>query len=341
MKVLIADDEAVSRRMIESLLRRWNYEVLVAKDGFEALQILQQADAPRLAVVDWLMPGVDGIQLCEKIREVKSDAYTYVLLLTAKHSQADVIEGLDAGADDYLIKPFDPQELRGRLRTGKRILHLMEQLLATREILRGLASHDGLTGLWNHSTTLEMLRNELNRAERNCSSVGVVLFDVDHFKATNDTYGHLTGDHVLTEIAHVVRSMIRPYDVAGRYGGEEFLVVLPGCDEITAFSHAERLRMAISRAVVKAADGKEVRVTASFGVTVAECETAPGVDSLIRAADVALYRAKDAGRNQVQFNETVEVKETPPFFPTVIDNCRHLQAPALIPGQGCHNPTTD
>jgi diguanylate cyclase (GGDEF)-like protein len=301
MKVLIAEDEPTSRRMIESLLRRWDYDVQVAQDGFEALQILQQADAPKLAVIDWLMPGVDGIQLCQKIRQVKTDSYTYVLLLTGKHAQEDVITGLEAGADDYLTKPFDPPELRVRLRTGKRILHLMDQLVATRETLRSLASHDGLTGLWNHSAILEILGNELNRAERHGSSVGVILFDVDYFKQVNDTYGHLTGDHVLTEIAHEVRALTRPYDAVGRYGGEELLVVLPGCDELTVVSHAERLRTAIGRAAVKAANGQEVRVTASFGVTVAGHNSFPCVEALIQAADTALYRAKDAGRNRVEF----------------------------------------
>jgi len=304
MKVLIAEDEPVSRRMIESMLCRWDYEVITARDGFEALQILQQVDAPKLAVVDWLMPGVDGIQLCEKIRQVKSDAYTYVLLLTAKQTQADVITGLEAGADDYLTKPFDPPELRMRLRTGKRILNLMDQLATSREALHSLAIHDGLTGLLNHTAVLEMLNTESNRAFRNGSSVGVVLFDVDHFKVTNDTYGHLTGDHVLTEVARLVRSITRPYDAVGRYGGEEFLVILPGCDELTAVSHAERLRMAISHAFVKATDGQQVRITASFGVTVAERDSSPGVDALVQAADTALYRAKNAGRNKVEFLAT-------------------------------------
>jgi two-component system, cell cycle response regulator len=304
MKVLIAEDEPVSRRLIESLLRRWEYEVLVAKNGFEALQILQQADAPKLAVIDWLMPGINGIQLCHKIREVKSDSYTYVLLLTGKHTQADVIEGLEAGADDYLTKPFDPQELRGRLRTGQRILHLTDRLLTTQEKLRNLASHDGLTGLWNHTAILERLDQELNRANRNDSSVGVVLFDVDHFKKINDTHGHLTGDHVLVEIAHVARSLTRPYDAVGRYGGEEFLVILPGCDQLTAVSHAERLRMAISRAVIKAADDQDVQVTASFGVTIATHGASTDIDAFVQAADRALYQAKDAGRNKVEFLAT-------------------------------------
>jgi diguanylate cyclase (GGDEF)-like protein len=306
MRVLIAEDEPVSRRMIESQLLRWDYEVQIACDGFEALQILQQADAPKLAVIDWLMPGVDGIQLCQKIRQVKTDSYTYVLLLTGKHTQEDVVTGLEAGADDYLTKPFDPSELRMRLRTGKRILHLMDQLVAARESLRSLASHDGLTGLWNRSAILEILGNELGRAERHGSSLGLILFDIDHFKQINDAHGHLTGDHVLTEIAHVARSQTRPYDAVGRYGGEEFVVVLPGCDELTAVSHAERLRTAISRAVVKAGNEQEVSITASFGVTVVERNSTPTVEAMVQAADTALYRAKDSGRDKVEFLPTAK-----------------------------------
>jgi two-component system, cell cycle response regulator len=320
MKVLVAEDEPVSRRMIESLLLRWGYEVQVARDGFEAVQILQQADSPKLAVVDWLMPGVDGIQLCHKIRQLKAESYTYVLLLTGKHTQEDVITGLEAGADDYLTKPFDPPELRVRLRTGKRILHLMDQLVAARETLRSLATHDGLTGLWNHSAILEILDNELGRAERHSSTVGVILFDIDHFKYTNDTYGHRTGDHVLTEVGHVARTLTRPYDAVGRYGGEEFLVIVPGCDELTAVSHAERLRMAISRAVVKAENDQEVSITASFGVTVTQRDTTPTVEALVQAADTALYRAKDAGRNQVAFQATALCGPAMPQVRTGIPN---------------------
>jgi len=301
MKVLVADDELVSLRLIEASLKRWGYDVVTAADGIEALAILNGPDRPNLAVLDWMMPGLNGVDICRELRLHKSEAeYTYVVMLTAKRTKDDVIQGLEAGADDYLTKPFHPQELRVRLRTGRRILYLLEQLVAAREALRDQATHDVLTQLWNRVAVMEILNNELARAEREESSVGVLLLDVDHFKSVNDTYGHRVGDDVLREIAEAMRSTTRPYDAVGRYGGEEFLIVLPGCDQVNAISHAERLRKAVSGVSVATPQG-EIRRTASLGVTVGGygIESDPAV--LIKAADAALYRAKAAGRDRVEF----------------------------------------
>jgi two-component system cell cycle response regulator len=300
MKVLIADDEPVSRRLLELSLRRWGYEVVVASDGLEVSQIIAGPNPPKLLVLDWLMPGMDGIELCREIRQRQSEStYTYVLLLTSKRSQNDVIEGLESGADDYLTKPFDPHELKVRLRTGRRILHLMDQLVATREALRELAMHDALTGLLNRAAIQESFENELMRARREGTSLGVVMVDVDHFKSINDKYGHPAGDAVLRETARTMRGLIRTYDAAGRYGGEEFLIILPGCDEVTAVSHAERVRKALSRLVVTTEQG-EIAFTASFGVAVAGRESTYDAGELIQLADQALYCAKRQGRNRVE-----------------------------------------
>jgi diguanylate cyclase (GGDEF)-like protein len=300
MKVLVADDELVSRRLLESSLTRWGYDVVVASDGLEASKFLHAPDAPKLAVLDWMMPGLDGVELCRELRRRKDDSYTYVLLLTAKHTKSDVIEGLEAGADDYISKPFEPQELRVRLRTGKRILYLLDQLTTAREALQDLAAHDSLTKLWNHNSIIELLNKELNRSERQESPVGVVVVDLDHFKRINDTYGHLTGDHVLREAAKAMCGAVRPYDAVGRYGGEEFLVVLSGCDQINAIGHAERLRQAFRRIVVESPKGK-ISFTASLGVTVVEPGMHMDAEMAIRKADAALYVAKNAGRDRVEF----------------------------------------
>jgi diguanylate cyclase (GGDEF)-like protein len=303
MRVLVAEDEIVSRRLLESSLRRWNYDVVTASDGFEASKILQSPDAPKLAVLDWLMPGMDGAQLCRQIRQSETDSYTYILLLTSKHAKRDVVQGLEAGADDYVAKPFDPQELRVRLRTGKRILFLLDQLTAARDTLRDLAARDPLTRLWNHSSITELLTSELSRAERQRASVGVVLVDLDHFKAINDQHGHLTGDQVLREAALVLHGSVRPYDAVGRLGGEEFLVVLPGCDEINATSHAERLRQALGRIAVSTPRG-EIGVSASLGVTVVGPDGLVDASTAIHNADLAMYVAKSGGRNRVEFIAT-------------------------------------
>jgi diguanylate cyclase (GGDEF)-like protein len=300
MKVLVADDEQMSRRLIETSVRRWGYDVVVACDGLEASQILNGENPPKLAILDWMMPGLDGIQLCKKLRQLKDENYVYILLLTARQTKSDVIEGLEAGADDYISKPFDPQELKVRLRTGKRILCLLDQITAARETLRELAARDPLTGLWNHSAIIELLVSEIDRAERHGTCLGIALVDLDRFKSINDTYGHLIGDHVLREAAQIMSHSVRPYDAVGRLGGEEFLVILPGCDQINAVSHAERLRSALNRAVVNTHAGP-LRFTASFGVTVVAPEAGMDAQTAIGTADIAMYAAKHAGRDRVEF----------------------------------------
>ena len=246
MKVLIADDDDVLRHILQTQLTKWGYDVVEARNGLEAWRLLHGNDAPKLAILDWIMPGMDGVEVCKEIRKREDHPYIYLLLLTAKHKKEDVIAGMEAGADDYIAKPFEPQELKVRLRAGRRILDLQAELLSARETLRYQATHDCLTGLLNRSATIEALRSELDRASRQGSPVCLMLGDIDHFKIVNDTYGHTVGDAVLCEAAQRMRSSLRTYDSVGRYGGEEFLFVLPGCDVQNARNQAERILAAIT-----------------------------------------------------------------------------------------------
>src|ERR1700684_4120454 len=223
MRILIADDSIVSRHLLDATLRKWGYQVVVASDGVEAWNVLQEEDAPKLAILDWVMPGLTGPEVCRRVREhaTDKDAYTYILLLTSKSQREDLIEGMESGADDYLIKPFDQHELKVRLRAGTRIIDLERELVAAREELREQATKDFLTRIWNRSSILDIFQRELSRADRERRSVGVVLADLDRFKSVNDTYGHFAGDAVLREFARRMQTVTRPYDAIGRYGGEE------------------------------------------------------------------------------------------------------------------------
>ncbi len=296
MRILIAEDDPVSRRMLEAFLEKWGYEVLVATNGSEAWERLQQDDAPKLAILDWMMPGMDGVQVCQKMRERTHQPYVYILMLTAKNRKQDIVKGIEAGADDYLIKPFDAHELRAHLHAGKRILDLQEKLIAAREVARTQATHDPLTGLWNHSAILDILRVELERAQRQGTGLGVAMADLDHFKQINDTYGHRAGDAVLREVAQRMRSAMRPYDSVGRYGGEEFLIVVPGSDAAGAMNQAERLRAATGTDLIQLTK-KGLRVTVSLGVAARNESKSTDWESLLRAADAALYQAKRDGRD--------------------------------------------
>ncbi len=291
MRILIADDDEVSRCKLEALLSKWEYDVISVEDGMLAWETLQQENAPRLAILDWMMPGLDGSEICRQLRQSSKGAYVYVLLLTSRVGKEDIVAGMEAGADDYLSKPFDTQELKVRLRAGKRIIDL-------EEALRVQATHDALTGVWNHGAIIDMLQLELDRAKREGTSTGTVLVDLDHFKLVNDTYGHLTGDAVLREAAERMTRVLRRSDVLGRYGGEEFLAVLPGCEATDAQALAERLRLCIACGPAATPMGK-VSFTISLGVTTTGIGETMGVAAVLQRADEALYQAKREGRNRV------------------------------------------
>ena len=298
MKVLIADDSATSRAMLRTALSHWGYEVVLAEHGAQAWDILAQPEAPAMAILDWVMPHMTGPEVCRKVRETRREPYTYILLLTSKNSKGETVEGLEAGADDYIVKPFDQHELQVRLRVGKRIVDLQMDLLRAREELRDRANKDLLTMLPNRSAISTALEQELARSHRDKRTVGVVLLDIDHFKKINDTYGHFAGDAVLRETACRLRGNMRPYDQVGRYGGEEFLVVLPNCDLEQATMQAERMR-SVLHSTGMMVEGAELQVSASFGVTVSD-GLGRNPDLFVRVADEALYQAKASGRNCVR-----------------------------------------
>lgn len=299
-KIVIADDDVVSRRVLETFVGKRGYDVVCSANGQTALAILSAENAPRLAILDWMMPGMEGPEICRRLREQSSERpYVYVLMLTARTQTEDLVRGLQSGADDYITKPFDPTELDARLKVGLRILDLQDKLIAAREELRFQATHDTLTGLANRGVILETLQGEHARQRRKGGSFGIILMDVDRFKKINDTYGHLFGDTVLRQVTRIMKTTVRPYDTVGRYGGEEFLVVLPESDALAARNVGERLRKAIESQPVLTPDG-EVLVTASFGVAASLQARPLDPESLLSLADDALYRAKRGGRNRVE-----------------------------------------
>jgi two-component system cell cycle response regulator len=297
-QILVAEDNPIFQSMLKAMLTRWGYEVVIAKDGKEAWDILESPNAPRLALLDWMMPLMDGVEICRRVRAAGREPYVYIVLLTARAESQDLVEGMEAGADDYLTKPFHAHELRVRLRAGRRILELQEQLLEAREALREQATHDGLTGLLNRATVLDALSTELERGRRQRQHVAVLLVDVDRFKAINDTYGHHAGDIVLCEVARRMKAAMRRYDSAGRYGGEEFLMVMPGCDPLSARMQAERIRRAIGTEPYLI-DSRSLIVTCSIGLSCRPATGAQNADTFVREADSALYAAKAGGRNCV------------------------------------------
>ena len=298
MRVVIAEDDKISRRVLEASLTEWGYDVTAVADGKEALELLCGENAPRLAVLDWMMPGLEGVEVCRKIRERGEQPYVYVLLLSARTEKKDMLAGLKAGADDYLTKPFDTHELRARIFAGERILRLQDELIGTQGALQFQATHDVLTGLLNRGAILRDVTRELTRARRENTSVGLILVDIDHFKAVNDRYGHLTGDAILHGVALRMSGLLRAYDSIGRYGGEEFLVLAPSSDAEGSMQFAERLRAGVESATYETEAGP-LRLTLSLGVAISNPEEAPNAQPLVQAADAALYRAKGAGRNRI------------------------------------------
>ncbi|MGA9978945.1 MAG: diguanylate cyclase [Candidatus Sulfotelmatobacter sp.] len=292
MKTLLVEDSYIDRHKVGGYLTDWGLDYVAVGSGTEAVKLLESADPPTMVLLDWLLPGLDGIDICRRIRKLGNGSYIYTVMLTSKNRKQDLLMAMEAGADDYLSKPVDPSELRARVMAGNRILELQQSL-------RFAATHDFLTGLLNRSEILAALQREFSRSGREGKSATVILADIDHFKRVNDSLGHAAGDEVLKEVARRLKSDLRPYDVVGRYGGEEFLIILPGCDLPNGVRRAEQIRNQVANEPIHTPSGA-VSATVSMGVTV----TAFGHDltsaDILQQADVTLYEAKNNGRNRTE-----------------------------------------
>jgi two-component system, cell cycle response regulator len=274
-------------------LNNWGYDVLMTSDGGAAWEAMQNPDAPSLVISDWMMPNMNGLELCGNIRAMKKSGYTYFIILTTKANKQDVIEGLQAGADDFLIKPFDPNELRYRLKIGERIISLEHRILE-------LANTDALTHILNRRAFMEKMEMELHRSRRTRIPLSLIFTDIDYFKKINDSYGHQAGDIVLQKFSEKLSEFVRPYDFAGRYGGEEFVICLPNITAVQSRSVAERIRKNVEKMKILLPDDPQpITITASFGVASFRFESQDSLNSLTARADEAMYRAKHEGRNRV------------------------------------------
>jgi len=298
VKILIADDDPVSRRLMERTLQKSGYDVVTAENGTQALEELSKEDGPRLALLDWMMPELDGLEVCRRVRARRGQPYIYITMLTSKLSNDDVVAGLEAGSDDYLTKPCNPEELKARLRTGQRVLRLEDTLVKSGEEMRYKATHDALTGLWNQGAVLALLRKELSRSEEECVPFSVLLCDVDHFKQVNDVHGHLVGNDVLMQIAARLQDAVRSGDSVGRYGGEEFLILLTGCAGANLRDRAEKVRESAERSPFPT-DGGSLSISLSVGSLSVDGRTAAlPIEAILKKVDDALYIAKSTGRNR-------------------------------------------
>lgn len=292
MRIMLVEDSAIERQQIGCYLKEWNLDFVAAENGAEAWSLLQSPDPPSLVLLDWMLPGLDGIELCQRIRTLGANGtYFYTVMLTAKDRKQDLLTAMAAGADDYLAKPVDPSELKARILVAKRILDLQQSL-------RFAATHDFLTKLLNRAEILASLKRELSRSERENKPVAIIMADLDHFKKVNDSLGHAAGDAVLRELAERLKSDLRPYDLAGRYGGEEFLIVLPNCNLAVATRRANEIRCLVCKDAVVTTFAP-VPVTLSIGVTASEWTQNLTIEDLLQQADEALYSAKKNGRNCV------------------------------------------
>jgi diguanylate cyclase (GGDEF)-like protein len=300
LKILAVDDSPIYRKLVEQSLSQEEYTLLFAKNGREALDLFEKHQ-PAVVITDWTMPDIEGLELCRRIRRDFQGIYSHLILLTSNANKEQVVEGLAAGADDYLTKPFHPGELLARVAVGRRIVELHRQIQAKNRSLEELALTDGLTGLPNRRAIDVWATRELSAAVRHGFSIWVAMADLDHFKSINDTHGHDAGDTVLKSFAEILRSNTRESDMCCRLGGEEFLVVLTHIEEKEKVNTAiERVRKQFQVQKFTVA-GRTFAATASVGIA-GFCGSKPSdLNTLLARADAALYAAKHKGRDRIEF----------------------------------------
>ncbi|MCJ7435662.1 MAG: diguanylate cyclase [Anaerolineales bacterium] len=309
MKILIVEDDPGSRRLVKLRLLAAGHKVVETENGQTAWDLFQQ-EPFQMVITDWMMPKLDGPGLIHNIRSSAQTSYTYIIMLTAVDDKPNVVMGLEAGADEYLTKPFDSKELIARVASGERVLKLEKELTQAHRQMEILAMQDVLTGIFNRRAIEEHARVEFEHARRNESPFSVIFLDIDHFKAINDQHGHSVGDHTLHQLAEILSKNLRQYDRIGRWGGEEFVVILPDTKISEAIAIAERMRVAIAETKFSLENGKYYEVQISLGVACAT-RSYPSLAKLIDVADQAMYQAKQAGRNRVcSFDQSIESSTT-------------------------------
>jgi diguanylate cyclase (GGDEF)-like protein len=299
--ILVAEDHPATRKLLERILANAGFTVTSAVNGAQALDLFRQQFIP-MVLLDWVMPEMNGIELCKALRNGATEGYVYIIFLTARDTKTDVVEALEAGADDYITKPFHREELLARIKTGLRVLDLERSLKKANEEIKIMSLTDPLTGVYNRGYLNERLPYEVKRSVRYEHPLQLIMCDIDHFKTVNDLYGHQVGDEVLRGFAAFLKGSIRlNLDWVARYGGEEFVIVLPETDESGACAVAERMRQKVEQRRFRI-QNKGIRVTASWGI----CGMDPGrrqeslcSDALLNEADQCLLSAKRSGRNAV------------------------------------------
>jgi len=297
MKILIVEDELIFRQMVKKYLLEAGHDIVEAEDGQSAWELFQH-EPFQLVITDWVMPRLSGPELVHKIRTSGEKNYTYIIMLTAMDDKDNVVVGLESGADEYLTKPFNSKELVARVASGMRILKLEEQLMLAHQQMEILAMRDGLTGLLNRRAIEEYAEAEFNLTLRKERVLSVIMLDIDHFKNINDRFGHNCGDHTLQQVAKILKEDLRIYDRIGRWGGEEFILILPDTQLMDAAKVAERVRVRTAKMEISFENGEIFSVQVSLGVASTAGQFS-SLTKLIDAADQALYQAKQTGRNRV------------------------------------------